>query len=136
MVLVVVDSLESFISKGVRIPWYASASGRTQMEETLVGRNYISSTVDKALDGHGVDPLTSPLRELLVNESVIIDAPRSNYVVRARGGDVSLDERIAELKQDPKFAREFPPPPKKVARTEQELYKNFDAIAKGTAVVE
>jgi len=48
-----------------------------------------------------------------------------------------LDDRIEELRHDPRYAASFPADPPKVAKTDmRKLTENFAAIARGEVAVE
>ena len=52
-------------------------------------------------------------------------------------GSITLDDRIRQLKHDPRYAAAFPQSAAKVSRDDmRELTKNFDKIAAGAIVVE
>jgi hypothetical protein len=54
-----------------------------------------------------------------------------------RNQTLMLEDRIAQLRHDPRFAHSFPADPPKVARGDmRKLAENFDAIAAGKVGVE
>jgi hypothetical protein len=101
--------------------------------------HYARLKVDEACAEAGL-PANSPVREILLTEAVVVDGVRGEFWVRAqtRAGDISLKERINELRDDPKTAKHFPgekPTEVSAKMGIQNLSDRFDGIAKGTIKV-
>jgi hypothetical protein len=79
-----------------------------------------------------------PIRELLSESAEIMGVREA--VVRVRddsGQHVTLDERIRQLRIDPRFTALFPQPAPKVAKDDLAMLRaNFERIADGSVVVE
>lgn len=101
-------------------------------QRSAIAQNFISSKVCEALSRHGIGH-DDPIREELEKDAEV--AGVRDACVRVRGG--SIDDRIAELRRDPRFASSFPADPPKVARSDMaKLRENFAAIAGGKVAVE
>ena len=95
-------------------------------------QEFISDDINKALARAGLD-YDHPIREVLNREAEIVGTREA--VVRVRGERdqmLMLDDRIEELRHDPRYAASFPADPPKVAKTDMgKLTENFAAIARG-----
>jgi hypothetical protein len=78
------------------------------------------------------------IRALLEKSGVIAGTRQAVVRVPSESGElVTLDDRIKELKSDPRYSDFFPQPEKLVAKLDmQRLSENFEAIATGKVVVE
>src|SRR5215469_9023216 len=102
---------------------------------SAITEQYIANEIDQMLRKHGLDS-HGPVREELKRTAYI--ATGYSAIVRALGNSdrvMSLDERIAEMKQDPQFAQYFPQPVRVSRRNEAEVCKHFAEIAAGTVIV-
>jgi len=110
------------------------------MAESATKQAYIDNQVSIMLAAANVPINNTVLREELTKHAVVDVAGRDACVriVRPDGTDVSLGERLAELKTDPLFRGQFPAAPSKVVAKNDmaKLRENFDAIASGKIAVE
>ena len=81
------------------------------MTRSIVAQNFITSKVSEALTRYGIAH-NDPIRQELEQDAEI-DGTRDAWV-RVRG--VSIDDRIDELRRDPRFASSFPADPPRVAK--------------------
>jgi hypothetical protein len=99
-------------------------------------RRFIHQEVVKALVNSRL-PYDHAMCDVLESEAEITGV-RQAYagVPDGQGGWLMLQERIEQLKADPRF-RDSIPNPSRVAQTDElGLRDNFEQIAKGSAVVE
>jgi hypothetical protein len=102
------------------------------MPRSAIQQAFIDSKISEALSRHGVLYDATALREELEQDAEIVGVRNAGVVVR--GG--SIDDRIAELRRDPRFESSFPADPPKVARGDiEKIRANFNAIAAGTVKV-
>jgi hypothetical protein len=95
-------------------------------------QNFIDGQLDAALSRHRL-PHSHPIRTLLEDEAVM--AGTRQPCVRC--GNLSLDDRIAQLKDDARFAHSFPHPGGKVSKNDMATMRTrFDEIASGRVRVE
>ncbi|HUO18119.1 MAG TPA: hypothetical protein VMX38_24305 [Verrucomicrobiae bacterium] len=107
------------------------------MEKTEIMRRSIHQEAVRALVNSRL-PHDHAIGAVLESEAQIIGEPGAGSVriVDANGNWVMLEQRIKELKCDPRF-RDTVPHPTRVARGDESgLRDNFEQIAKGTAIVE
>jgi hypothetical protein len=77
------------------------------------------------------------IRTELENGAVIVGIRDATVRIAEGDGSITLDDRIRQLKHDPRYAATFPQPAAKVSRDDmRELTKNFDKIAAGAIAVE
>jgi len=101
----------------------------------LSTKRIVSSKVEQALRKHGLS-LDGRLREELERSAVIGGGFQPEIVIRHRDTEVTLDQRIDQLRNDPNFRDCFPPAPRTVSIDDAEAIRGeFDAIAKGTTEV-
>jgi hypothetical protein len=101
-----------------------------------IARKFLANEIDKTLSRNQL-PYESQLRLELESHAEIVG--ERDAVVRVRDGDrlVTLDERISQLRRDPRFSSMFPPEAPRVPKADQgKLRANFQQIAKGEIVVE
>jgi hypothetical protein len=110
-----------------------------QMTETRnsTAQKFIYDDISGALARAGL-PYDHPIREVLNREAEIIGTREAVVRVRNERGEMLMpDDRIEELRHDPRYASTFPPDPPKVARSDmRKLTENFAGIADGTVRVE
>lgn len=104
------------------------------MEKTEIMGRFIHDEVAKALQKSGLE-YDHPIGALVEEEADIVGQPGCVRVVRD-GNWVMLEDRIKELKADPRFRDSIPNPIRVARNDESGLRDNFDNIARGTAVVE
>ena len=98
---------------------------------TTTERNYAANQIGTAMSLAGLAH-DHPMRQELEERAVIVGG--RDPAVRVNGK--SLDDAIAELKRDPRYAGTFEPTPKTVDhRDMRKLSENFTAIAEGKIVV-
>src|SRR5690242_474586 len=98
-------------------------------------KGIISIKVQEALLRHGL-PLDSRVREELERNAVIGGGFHPEVVIRDQNIELTLDQRIGQLREDPNFRDCFPHPPRTISRNDHEaIRQNFDAIAKGTVLL-
>lgn len=100
------------------------------MEKTEIMRHFIRQEAMKALVNSRL-AYDHPMREVLEAEVQIVGDPGCVRVVDDNGSWVMLEERIKELKADPRFRDSVPNPPKIARGNLDEIRDNFDAIARG-----
>jgi hypothetical protein len=100
-------------------------------------RKFLADQIDKTLSQHHL-PYDSPVREDLESKAEIIGA--RDAVVRVldeSGRSLTLDDRVKQLKSNPRFSDCFPPDPPRISRTDQNrLNANFAKILSGEVIVE
>jgi hypothetical protein len=97
-----------------------------------ITRQFISDEISRALARAGLG-YDHPIRVVLEKDAEVVGL--RDAAVRVRGQ--LPDDRIEELRRDPRFAGSFPVDPPKVARGDTaKLRANFEQIANGTTVVE
>jgi hypothetical protein len=95
-------------------------------------QDFIDGQLDAALTRQGL-PHDHPIRTLLEDEALI--AGTRQPCVRC--GNWSVDERIAQLKEDARFAHTIPHPGGKVNKNDMATMRTrFDEIAAGKVRVE
>jgi hypothetical protein len=108
------------------------------MTRTPTAQKFIHDDIDTALARAGLE-YDHPVRDLLDREAEIVGDLREP-VVRVRGANgqsLMLEDRIKELRHDPRYAAVFPADKPKVANGDLgKLSENFSAIANGEVVVE
>lgn len=107
------------------------------MEKGEIAKRHIHQEVVKALINSRL-PYEGPLCDALENEAQVVGAEGSPCIriVDAEGNWIMLEERIKELKTDPRFRDSVPNPTRVELRDESSLRDNFEGIARGTAVVQ
>lgn len=105
------------------------------MENTESMRRYIHQEVLKALVNSRL-PYDHPMGELLESEAQIVGKTACVRIVDDHGNWTLLEERIKELKADPRFRESIPNPDKVTKSDEYGIRESFDQIARGDAVVE
>src|SRR5579862_1726698 len=105
------------------------------MEQTEIMRRFVHQWVVKAVINCRL-PFDHPICDVLEQEAQIVGKKASVQVVDANGNWIMLEDRIKELKADPRFRDTVPNPPKIARSDESSLRDKFEQIAKGTAVVE
>jgi len=73
--------------------------------------------------------------EVLESEGQIVGEPACVRLLDGNGGWVMLEDRINELKVDPRFRDSVPSPPKIARGQEDQIRENFDRIARGEVQV-
>jgi hypothetical protein len=106
------------------------------MERTPIMQRFIDLEITKALV-HSRLSYDHPMREVLDKEAEITGV-RQAYagVPDGQGGWLMLQERIEQLKSDPRFRDSIPNPTRVERNDELSVRNRFEQIAKGTAVVE
>jgi hypothetical protein len=102
------------------------------MARSSIQQAFVSTKVCEALTRANL-PHNSAIRRVLEEESEVVGG-RDAYV-RCRG-DVSLDERILEMREDPRFKNSFPAAKPVIAKSDtRSLTANFADIASGKVIV-
>jgi hypothetical protein len=100
-------------------------------------QKFVTIEIGKALSRHRL-PWDSPVRDDLESRAEVVGS--REFAVRVTddaGRSLSLDDRIAQLKDDQSFASCFPADPPRISRTDHEKVRaNFARIANGETVVE
>ena len=99
-------------------------------QRSYVAQQFVDNEIGKALTHSGL-PTDSPMRVELEHEAEITGV--RDVVVRASGK--SLEDRIADLRRDPRYAGAIRQPVKVAKNDMKQVTANFDAIAKGTTCV-
>jgi hypothetical protein len=97
---------------------------------------FLNTEINAALSRAGL-PHDHPMRPLLEEAAEVVDSSGA-YFVRVQnnqGFSVSLKDRIAELKEDPRFRDSIPHQPTIAATDAATIKKNFEKIARGEVVV-
>lgn len=107
------------------------------MERSKIQQRFVDQAIEKALVNSrlGYD---NPIRDTLNSEAEIVGLVGRPCVriVSANGDWLMLEDRIMQLRTDPRF-RDFDPHPTRVAKGDADgVRDNFEAIASGAAVVE
>ncbi|HET9306115.1 MAG TPA: hypothetical protein VFO46_08830 [Candidatus Sulfotelmatobacter sp.] len=106
------------------------------MQKTEIMKRFIHRDVVKALVYSRLD-YDHPIGEVLEREAEIVGQPGCVRVLDESGGWIMLEDRIKELKSDPRYAALFLQPEAKIAKGSMEqLSQNFDAIAAGKVEVQ
>ena len=106
------------------------------MAPTMSEQRFISSEVTAALRRHGL-AFDSPVSELLAAGATVAGDHEFSVRARANGGNsVTLDDRIEELKADPRYANLFPNLPRVPHNDMSKLKAAFADIAAGKVQVE
>jgi hypothetical protein len=107
------------------------------MTESAAGQWFIESETGQAVKRAGLQ-YDHPVRALLEKSAEIVGVREAVVKVRNESGElVTLDDRIKELRSDPRYSDIFPHPEGIVAKGDMErLSENFDAIAAGRVVVQ
>jgi hypothetical protein len=107
------------------------------MTESAVARWHIEHESGEAV-GRAALPYHHPVRALLEKSAVIAGVRQAVVRVPNESGElVTLDDRIKEMKKDPRYSALFPQPERMVAKGDMEqLRKNFDGIVAGRIAVE
>jgi hypothetical protein len=105
------------------------------MANTEIMRRFIHQEVVKALVDSRLD-YDHPIGNVLESEAQIVGQTACVRVVDDRGDWMMLEERVKELKADPRFRDSLPNPAKLARGDESSLRDNFEQIARGAAVVE
>ena len=100
--------------------------------QSAIMQQFVADQVSGALTRGGL-PRDHPMRALLIEEAVV--AGVRDACVRVSGGSVSLDDRVEQLKLDPRFGASVPDPPKVARGDIERMRANFNEIAAGTVVV-
>jgi hypothetical protein len=106
------------------------------MTESAAGQWFIESETEQAVKRAGLQ-YDHPVRALLEKSAEIVGVREAVVRVRNESGQlVTLDDRIVELKNDPRYSSMFPQPERKDIKGDMEkLRENFDAIASGKIAV-
>ena len=104
------------------------------MEKTEIMRRHIHQEAMKALVNSRL-PHDHPMREVLEAEAQIVGDPGCVRVVDDNGSWVMLEDRIKELKADPRFRDSVPNPPIVIRGDEEQIRRDFDKIARGEVQV-
>jgi hypothetical protein len=109
------------------------AHGRYRMaERTHVTQNFIDARIGEALSRNGLAQ-NHVIRQLLDSEAEVFGLREPGV----RCSEKSLDDRIAELRDDPRFANSFPRPLPKISKQDlPSLRSEFQRIADGSVRVE
>jgi hypothetical protein len=94
-----------------------------------IARKVVERQIDAVLTRNGVG-YSCPMRAELESEVVLIGDRDPVVRICNNGRILTLDSRVDELRNDPRFSSFFPDSPKlRVKRNDQEeLRENFDAI--------
>jgi hypothetical protein len=100
-------------------------------------QKFVYDDISGALARAGL-PYDHPIREVLDKEAEIVGTREAVVRVRGERGEMlMLDDRIEEMRHNPRYAASFPADPPKVAKTDMgKLTENFAAIARGEVAVE
>jgi hypothetical protein len=110
------------------------------MRRGQVVQKHIDVALDSALSSNGVDYNHGMRAELDAGAELTLDG-KDVRVPDERGRMIPVRERVIQLKQDPRWASEFPPdttsePKRIIAKNNLEkLAENFDDIAAGCTKV-
>jgi hypothetical protein len=105
------------------------------MEKTEIMKRVIHREAVKALVNSRLS-YDHPIGDVLESEAEIVGQPGCVRVLDAGGGWVMLEDRIEQLKADPRF-RDSIPNPARIARNDESGQRdNFAQIASGSAIVE
>ena len=100
-------------------------------------QKFVAIEIDNALSRHGLNGNTL-VRDDLESRAEVTGARQTVVrVLDESGCSLTLDDRIKQLKSDPRYSKCFPPEPPRISRNEQEkLSANFTKILTGEIVVE
>lgn len=105
------------------------------MENTEIMKRFIHQAVQKALTNSRL-PYDHPIGSAVESEAQIVGQTACVRVLDRDGNWVMLEDRIAELKADPRFCASVPNP-SRITRSDQVgIRDSLDQIAKGAAVVD
>lgn len=106
-------------------------------QRSTVQQHLVDAKIDDALTGAGL-PLTSPVRGLLDRDAEAVDNGREFYVhVPRPDRDISLSERLEEIRRDAMFLHHFPTDAPRVAKNDmRQMAERFDDIVSGKVRVE
>jgi hypothetical protein len=109
---------------------------KRQMMGPIV-RKFVVDQIDMALSRNHL-PYDSSVREDLESRAEVAGARQTVVrVLDESGCSLTLDDRIKQLKYDPRLVNCFPPDPPRISRTDQKkLNANFVRILTGEIVVE
>jgi hypothetical protein len=107
------------------------------MENSPIIQRHIEQEVAKALVWSRL-PHNHRMSEVLCDEAQVVGRVGHARVriPDAKGNLLTLEERIQQLKLDPRFSDSIPNPAKIAKSDVSGVRDNFDEIAKGTAVLE
>jgi hypothetical protein len=107
------------------------------MTRSSTAEKFISDEITQALIRAGLG-YEHPIRRDLDARAEIVGLREIVVRVRdERNQQVMLEERIAQLRHDPRFAASFPVEPPKLAKGDmRKLSENFDKVARGDVRVE
>jgi hypothetical protein len=114
---------------------YARSAEGAAMENTEIMERFIHQGVQKAL-ANSLLPYDHPIGVALEREARIVGQTACVRVLDRDGNWIILEERIKELKADPRFRDSVPNPARITRSDELGIRDSFDQIAKGSAVVE
>lgn len=101
-------------------------------KRSAIAQQFIDSQINAALTRAGLSH-GHPIRDVLDSSAEIVGT--RDACVRVDDGS-SLDDRIQELRGDPRFRASFPNAPKVVRSDIEKMRVDFQQIANGTIVVE
>lgn len=106
------------------------------MHRTPTAKIFIDGEINSALTRAGL-PHDRPIREALELVADVVDSYGAYFVrIPDESGDsVSLDDKIAQLKEDPRFRDSAPNQPRVLASDAETIRRNFDKIARGDVIV-
>jgi hypothetical protein len=106
------------------------------MSNSAVAQWHIEHEAGQAVKRAGLE-YDHPVRALLERSAVIAGVRQGVVRVPDESGElVTLDERIRQMKSDPRYSALFPQPEATVAKQDMEqLSQNLDAIASGKVEV-
>lgn len=107
-----------------------------QQERTVSQQAFVDNKISDVL-AHENLPVDSPLRSLLDRDATVFDAGREFGVCVTRPGrDISLAERLEELKSDFMFKDHFKAAQPKVDKRDlRSMSEHFDEIVTGKVTV-
>jgi hypothetical protein len=104
-------------------------------QRTAVNQQYVDTKLDECLSRAGL-PVDSPIRAILDRDSEIATGREPWVYVARPDRDITLDERLSELKQDATFKHNFPKDlPTVNKRDLGQLREHFSEIASGKTTV-
>jgi hypothetical protein len=107
------------------------------MSNSAVAQWHIEHEAGQAVKRAGLE-YDHPVRAILEKTAVIAGVRQGVVRVPDESGElVTLDERIRQMKSDPRYSALFPQPEGRVAKGDgQRISENFEKIAAGTVEVE
>lgn len=107
------------------------------MTHSAVAQWHIERESGEAVKRAGL-PYDHPVRALLEKSGQITGIREAVVRIPNESGElVTLDERIKEMRNDPRYSALFPQPEGIVAKGDMErISENFEAIAEGRVVVQ